>query len=53
MGAAWTHSNVAGLDGTLAHTNWIRVHDRQYYAGKHPHHGINLQGLTDPYGRLI
>lgn len=50
---AWTHSNFALLDGTLVRTNRIRVHDRRYYAGKHRHHGVNLQGLTDPYGRLI
>lgn len=29
------------------------ANNRLYYAGKHRHHGVNLQGLTDPYGRLI
>jgi hypothetical protein len=34
-------------------TNRIRAHDRRYYAGRHRHHGVNLQGLTDPHGRLV
>jgi hypothetical protein len=34
-------------------TNRVRAHDRLYYSGKHKHHGINLQGLIDPHGRLI
>jgi hypothetical protein len=50
---AWTASNFALLDGTVVRTNRIRAHDRLYYAGQHRHHGVNLQGLTDPYGRLI
>lgn len=50
---AWTHSNFAVLDGTLVRTNRIRAHGRQYYSGKHRHHGVNLQGLTDPQGRLV
>jgi hypothetical protein len=50
---AWTSSNFAVLDGTVVRTNRIRAHNRLYYAGKHRHHGVNLQGLTDPYGRLI
>ena len=50
---ACTRSNFALLDGTLARTHRIRVHDRRYYAGKHRRHGVNRQGLTDPYRRLI
>ena len=50
---AWTHSNFALLDGTLVRTNRIRAHDRRYYAGRHRHHRVNLQGLTDPHGRLV
>ena len=50
---ACTHSNVALLDGTLVRTNRIRAHNWRYYAGRHRHHGVNLQGLTDPQGRLI
>lgn len=49
----WTYNNFAILDGTLVRTNRIRAHDRRYYAGQHRHHGVNLQGLTDPHGRLI
>ena len=50
---ACTHSNFALLDGTLVRTNRIRAHNWRYYAGRHRHHGVNLQGLTDPQGRLI
>lgn len=50
---AWTYNNFAILDGTVVRTNRIRAHNRLYYSGKHKHHGVNLQGLTDPYGRLI
>ena len=49
----WTYNNFALLDGTLVRTNRIRAHDRLYYSGQHRHHGVNLQGLTDPQGRLI
>ena len=50
---AWTYSNFALLDSTLVRTTRIHACDRLYYSGKHTHHGVNLQGLTDPPGRLI
>jgi DNA-binding CsgD family transcriptional regulator len=50
---AWTRSNFLILDGTVVRTNRIRAHNRLYYSGKHKHHGVNLQGLMDPYGRMI
>ncbi|TFE23421.1 IS5/IS1182 family transposase [Frankia sp. B2] len=50
---AWTQSNFLILDGTIVRTNRVRAHNKLYYSGKHKYHGINLQGLTDPYGRLI
>ncbi len=49
----WTYNNFALLNGTLVRTNRIRAYDRRYYSGQHRHYGINLQGLTDPSGRLI
>lgn len=49
----WTYNNFATLDGTLVRTNRIRAADRRYYSGQHRHHGVNLQGLTDPHGRLV
>jgi len=40
------------LDGTLIPID--RVHDqRPYYSGKHHRHGVNVQVLADPAGRLI
>ncbi|OHV20150.1 DDE endonuclease [Parafrankia soli] len=50
---AWTQSNFLILDGTVVRTNRVRAHNRLYYSGKHKYHGINLQGLMDPYGRMI
>jgi DDE superfamily endonuclease/Helix-turn-helix of DDE superfamily endonuclease len=50
---AWTWSNFLILDGTVVRTNRIRAHNKRYYSGKHKHHGVNLQGLMDPYGRMI
>jgi len=50
---AWTWSNFLILDGTVVRTNRIRAHNKLYYSGKHKHHGVNLQALTDPYGRMI
>ncbi|KEZ34811.1 transposase, partial [Frankia sp. CeD] len=47
---AWTQSNFLILDGTVVRTNRVRAHNKLYYSGKHKYHGINLQGLTDPYG---
>ena len=49
---AWSHHNYAILDGTLIRTNRIAA-NRPFYSGKHRHHGVNLQGLTDPYGNLM
>jgi hypothetical protein len=49
---AWTHNNFAILDGTEIRINRVAA-NRPFYSGKHRHHAINLQGLTDPYGRLI
>jgi hypothetical protein len=40
------------LDGTLVPID--RVHDQKpYYSGKHRRHGVNVQVLADPAGRLI
>ncbi|MCK9878343.1 MULTISPECIES: transposase family protein [Frankia] len=50
---AWTRSNFLILDGTVVRTNRVRALNRLYYSGKHKYHGINLQGLTDPHGRLL
>lgn len=51
---AWTFNTFALLDGTVVRTDRLGgANDRRYYSGKHRHHGVNLQGLTDPYGRLI
>jgi hypothetical protein len=42
------------LDGTLVATDRLSsANDRLYYSGKHRHHGVNIQFLTDPHGRLI
>ncbi|WET78543.1 transposase family protein [Amycolatopsis sp. QT-25] len=49
---AWSHNNYAILDGTVIRTDRIAA-NKPYYSGKHRHHGINLQALTDPYGRLL
>jgi hypothetical protein len=40
------------LDGTLIPID--RVHDQKpYYSGKHKRHGVNVQVIADPLGRLI
>jgi hypothetical protein len=49
---AWSHNNYAILDGTVIRIDRIAA-NKPYYSGKHKHHGINLQALTDPYGRLL
>jgi hypothetical protein len=37
------------LDGTVVRTDRIGgTRNRLYYSGRHGHHGVNLQGLTDP-----
>ncbi|WP_405668199.1 transposase [Streptomyces sp. NBC_01166] len=40
------------LDGTLLPIDRIAA-DTPYYSGKHKRHGINVQVLTDPFGRLL
>jgi len=44
------------LDGTLIAIDRVGMRakaDRPYYSGKHKRHGLNVQVLTDPAGRLI
>jgi hypothetical protein len=39
-------------DGTLIPID--RVHDQKpYYSGKHRRHGMNVQVIADPAGRLV
>ncbi|MDT0341324.1 transposase family protein [Streptomyces litchfieldiae] len=40
------------LDGTLLPIDRIAA-DRPYYSGKHHQHGMNVQVLADPFGRLL
>lgn len=40
------------LDGTVLPIDRIAA-DRPYYSGKRKHHGMNVQVLADPAGRLI
>ncbi|WP_030211873.1 IS5/IS1182 family transposase [Streptomyces bikiniensis] len=40
------------LDGTLLSIDRIAA-DTPYYSGKHKRHGMNIQVLTDPFGRLL
>ncbi|QFZ20531.1 transposase family protein [Saccharothrix syringae] len=40
------------LDGTLLRIDRIAA-DRPYYSGKHKRHGMNVQVLADPAGRLL
>ncbi|WP_030223503.1 IS5 family transposase [Streptomyces bikiniensis] len=40
------------LDGTLLPIDRIAA-DRPFYSGKHKKHGMNIQVLTDPFGRLL
>jgi hypothetical protein len=49
---AWTFHNFAILDGTDIRIDRVAA-NRPFYSGKHRHHAINLQGLTDPYGNLL
>jgi hypothetical protein len=39
------------LDGTLLPIDRIAA-DRPFYSGKHKKHGMNVQVITDPFGRL-
>ncbi len=44
------------LDGTLLHIDRVGMtagQDRPYYSGKHKCHGVNVQVLADPAGRLV
>ena len=44
------------LDGTLLAIDRVGMvggRDRPYYSGKHKRHGVNVQVLADPVGRLI
>ncbi|MFI5758365.1 IS5 family transposase [Streptomyces sp. NPDC051569] len=40
------------LDGTLLPIDRIAA-DQPFYSGKHKRHGMNVQVLTDPFGRLL
>lgn len=40
------------LDGTLLPINRIAA-DRPHYSGKHKKHGMNIQAIADPFGRLL
>jgi DDE superfamily endonuclease len=40
------------LDGTLLPIDRIAA-DTPYHSGKHKRHGMNVQVLTDPFGRLL
>lgn len=44
------------LDGTVLRIDRVAMaskNDRPYYSGKHKAHGVNVQVLADPVGRLI
>lgn len=44
------------LDGTLLRIDRIAMgsgRDRPYYSGKHKAHGVNVQVIADPAGRLV
>jgi DDE superfamily endonuclease/Helix-turn-helix of DDE superfamily endonuclease len=44
------------LDGTLLHIDRVGMtgnRDRPYYSGKHKCHGLNVQVIADPIGRLV
>ncbi|WP_372412137.1 transposase family protein [Streptomyces luteireticuli] len=40
------------LDGTLLPIDRVAA-DRPYYSGKHKRHGMNVQVVTDPVGRIV
>lgn len=40
------------LDGTLIPTDRV-AGQRCYYSGRHRRHGVNVQVLADPFGRLL
>jgi hypothetical protein len=44
------------LDGTLLRTDRVGMvsgRDRAFYSGKHKCHGVNVQVIADPIGRLV
>jgi hypothetical protein len=44
------------LDGTLLRIDRVGMasgHDRAFYSGKHKCHGLNVQVIADPAGRLV
>ncbi|RCH65470.1 IS5/IS1182 family transposase [Streptomyces sp. SDr-06] len=51
MAVARTKAYVI-LDGTVLPINRVAA-DRPYYSGRKRHHGMNVQVLTDPFGRLL
>jgi hypothetical protein len=40
------------LDGTLLPIDRVAA-DRPFYSGKHKKHGMNVQVITDPHGRMV
>ncbi len=40
------------MDGTLLPIDHIGA-DRPFHSGRHKRHGMNVQVLTDPFGRLL
>ncbi|MFX4294898.1 transposase family protein, partial [Streptomyces bohaiensis] len=40
------------IDGTLLPIDRIAA-DRPFYSGKHKRHGMNVQVIADPFGRLL
>ncbi|MFC6086815.1 transposase family protein [Sphaerisporangium aureirubrum] len=40
------------LDGTLIHTDRVKA-DRPYFSGKHRVHGMNVQVIAGPDGRIV
>lgn len=46
------HKAYLILDGTLIRIDRVAL-DRPYYSGKYKRHGVNLQVLADPAGRLV
>jgi hypothetical protein len=49
--AAWAKAFVI-LDRTLLAIDRIAA-DRPFYSGKHKKHGMNVQVITDPHGKLL
>ncbi|MFF1743050.1 transposase family protein [Streptomyces mirabilis] len=49
---AAAHKAFVILDGTLLPIDRIAA-DRPYYSGKHKKHGMNVQVIADPFGRLL